>query len=1033
MAITDDSRASAPSRGDAKRSSDTRKYPAILRYGLAVAVVPLAFGANEMIPQGAFPDPFFITAVMIAAHFGGLGPALCSFLMSSVILDYYYVPPFHSLAIRPDLLPSIFQFVVPSLLGVWFIEKRREVTWLLERETEIGKRLQGELSLSEVGDALLQYLAPELDAPVAAFYSVEADGTAVRRATFAFDAAGAPASFAPGQGALGQAIKDRRARVVEVPPDYVTVGSSLGRRRASHVLVVPATDQERAHAALELGFFKKIGRTEVELLERIAESLAIAVRTANYRTQLKNLLEETTRQSDELKVQDEELRVANEELEERSRTMIDAQRKLEQQQAELEQANQTLRDQTLLLGQQNEELAGAHETVRMRSHEAERANHAKSEFLANMSHELRTPLNSSLILAKLLMEDREGNLTADQIRFAETIYSAGNDLLAMIDEILDLAKIEAGKLDLNVEDVPFAKLRDDLVRTFEPLAAERRLHFDVRLANGLPSAMRTDVQRLSQILKNLLSNAFKFTDKGQVSFVVEAAGDRVSFVVRDTGIGIAPERLGSIFEAFQQADGTTNRKYGGTGLGLTISRDLARLLGGEITVTSAHSQGSTFTLELPLELVAAQKSREAAPRRVVELPAESVPIPPLALAPSKPVASAANNKRTILIVEDDFKFAEIVAELARELQFVPKIATTADEAITAAIEQRPDGIVLDIKLPDHSGLSVLDRLKRDPRTRHIPVHVISMADYMRTALEMGAIGYMLKPIQREQIKAALQKLEAKFTRTVRRLLVVEDDLAQRDAICQLLGAEGVEIVAVGTVREALEQLRLGSLDCVVTDLALPDGSGYDLLRTMAMDEAYSFPSVVVYTGRSLSDAEEQQLRQYSSSIIVKGARSPERLLDEVTLFLHQVESTLPPERQRMLKKARHREAIFEDRQVLVVEDDVRNVFALTNVLEPKGMKVTIARNGREALEALDQNPSIDLVLMDVMMPEMDGLDATRAIRKQPKWSKLPIIALTAKAMKDDHARCLEAGASEYIPKPLDVDMLLSLLRVWIPK
>jgi CheY-like chemotaxis protein len=308
-----------------------------------------------------------------------------------------------------------------------------------------------------------------------------------------------------------------------------------------------------------------------------------------------------------------------------------------------------------------------------------------------------------------------------------------------------------------------------------------------------------------------------------------------------------------------------------------------------------------------------------------------------------------------------------------------------------------------------------------------------MADYMRTALEMGAIGYMLKPIEREQIKAALQKLEQKFTRTVRRLLVVEDDLAQRDAICQLLGTEGVEIIAVGTVNEALNELRRGSLDCIVTDLALPDGSGYDLLRTMALDEAYSFPSVVVYTGRSLSDEEEQRLRQYSSSIIVKGARSPERLLDEVTLFLHQVESQLPPERQRMLKKARHREAIFEDRQVLVVEDDVRNVFALTNVLEPKGMKVTIARNGREALDALDRNPSIDLVLMDVMMPEMDGLEATRAIRKQPKWAKLPIIALTAKAMKDDHARCLEAGASEYIPKPLDVDMLLSLLRVWIPK
>jgi CheY-like chemotaxis protein/signal transduction histidine kinase len=1036
-AVTEDTRISSASREPAKHS-DTRKYPAIVRYGVAVGVVALAFTANELIPLGAFPDSFLITGVMIAAQFGGRGPASVTFLLSSLVLDYFYVPPFHSLHIRPDLLPSIVQFVVPSLLGVWFIEKRREVTWLLERETEIGKRLQGELSLPEIGDAVLQYLAPELGAPVAAFYSVEADGTAVRRASFAFDVEGAPASFAPGQGALGQAVKDRRAQILEVPPDYVTVGSSLGRRRASQVLIVPATDDERARAALEIGFFKKIGQMEVALLERISETLAIAVRTANYRTQLKNLLEETTRQSDELKVQDEELRVANEELEERGRTMIDAQRKLEQQQAEVESANETLRDQTRLLSQQNEELAQAHQTVRLRSNEAERANHAKSEFLANMSHELRTPLNSSLILAKLLMEDRDGNLTAEQIRFAETIYSAGNDLLAMIDEILDLAKIESGKLDLNLEDVPFAKFRDDLVRTFEPLATERRLHFDVRLASSLPNAIRTDAQRVGQILKNLLSNAFKFTEKGQVSFAVESAHDRVHFVVRDTGIGIPADQLGSIFEAFQQADGTTNRRYGGTGLGLTISRDLARLLGGEITVTSTQSQGSTFTLDLPRELVAEQKLSEGVSRRAAVIPAENLTVTanlsvtqPAAM-PAPPISSAPQ-KRTILIVEDDFRFADIVAELARELHFVPTIVATADEAIASAIEQRPDGIVLDIKLPDHSGLSVLDRLKRDPRTRHIPVHVISMADYMRTALEMGAIGYMLKPIEREQIKAALQKLEKKFTRTVRRLLVVEDDLTQRDAICQLLGAEGVEIIAVGTVSEALEQLRGGSLDCVVTDLALPDGSGYDLLRTMAMDEAYSFPSVVVYTGRSLSDAEEQRLRQYSSSIIVKGARSPERLLDEVTLFLHQVESTLPPERQRMLKKARHREAIFEDRQVLVVEDDVRNVFALTNVLEPKGMKVTIARNGREALEALDRNPSIDLVLMDIMMPEMDGLAATRAIRKQPKWAKLPIIALTAKAMKDDHARCLEAGASEYIPKPLDVDMLLSLLRVWIPK
>ncbi|HEX2671021.1 MAG TPA: response regulator, partial [Polyangiaceae bacterium] len=426
-------------------------------------------------------------------------------------------------------------------------------------------------------------------------------------------------------------------------------------------------------------------------------------------------------------------------------------------------------------------------------------------------------------------------------------------------------------------------------------------------------------------------------------------------------------------------------------------------------------------------LRAPPRARETAPA-----PTSATPLAATKPAPAER-PSATNRPSAILIVEDDARFAEIVAALARELNFEPTIAASADEAIALATAQPPDGIVLDMKLPDHSGLSVLDRLKRDPRTRHVPVHVISVENHTRTALEMGAIGYVLKPVERAQIKAVLHKLEGQFTRSMRRLLVVEDDLVQRDAICQLLGGSNVELIAVSTVEEALAELRASSFDCVVTDLALPDGTGYDLLQTMANDDSCSFPSVVVYTGRSLSMEEEQRLRQYSQSIIVKGARSPERLLDEVTLFLHQVESALPPERQRMLRRVRHREAVFEDRSILIVEDDVRNVFALSNVLEPKGMKVTVARNGLEALEALERDPKLELVLMDIMMPEMDGIEATRAIRKRPEWAKVPIIALTAKAMKDDQQRCLEAGANDYIPKPLDVEMLLSLLRVWIPK
>ncbi len=1000
------------------------RLPDAVRWALPFVCVAAAVVANQLVPNGIFPAPFFIAAVMVAAHFAGTRPGVLAFVVAGALLDYYCIPPVGRFAMRQDVLPSLFQFVVPSALGLWFIQQRKNVELLLARETAVGKRLQGEHSLPEIGHALLDYLVPELGAAIAALYTVDAEGTSRRCAGYALDLGDAPATIARGQGVVGQAVLDRRTRLVTVPPDYVTVRSSLGARRPTGLVVMPAHDGRQTHAVLELGFFRKVDRGVLRLLDRVGEPIAVAIRTATFRTRLQDLLEETSLQAEELKAHEEELRTANDELEARGRTMIESQRKLEEQQIELEQTNETLQRQARLLEQHNEHLAQAHEAVRIKSESAERANRTKSEFLANMSHELRTPLNSSLILAKLLTENRGGNLTPEQIRSAETIYSAGNDLLGMIDELLDLAKIEAGKLALHNEDVPLVRVRDEIARLFEPLAAERRLGLVLHIADGVPATLHTDAHRLGQILKNLVSNACKFTDAGEVALSVTRDGDQCRFAVRDTGIGIPEAQWGVIFEAFPQADGTTNRRHGGTGLGLSISRDLAHLLGGEIAVTSTPGAGSVFTLTLPI-------GPAPAAREVAE---SGQPIAPPSLATIAPAVSApdlAIDGRLILVIEGDARFAEIVVELARELQFRTLVAATADDAIRLATAQPPDGIVLDLKLPDHSGLSVLDRLKRDPRTRHIPVHIISFADDKQAAFALGAVGYMLKPVQREQIKSALQKLETQFTRSLRRLLVVEDNLTQRDAICQLLGGDGVEIVAVGLVAEALAQLRASTFDCVVTDLALPDASGFQLLEAMAADEAYTFPSVVVYTGRTLSADEELRLRKYSSSIIVKGARSPERLLDEVTLFLHQVESLLPAERQRMLQKARHREAIFEDRSVLVVEDDVRNVFALTSALEPKGMKVIIARNGREAIEVLERCPRIDLVLMDIMMPEMDGLEATRAIRQQSKWARLPIIALTAKAMKDDHERCLQAGANDYIPKPLDINMLLSLVRVWI--
>jgi CheY-like chemotaxis protein/signal transduction histidine kinase len=985
---------------------------------IAIASPIGALIANQNIPNGLFPTPFLLSAVMITAHFSGMRAGILGFVLSFALLDYFYIPPFGTLAIDADAVAALVQFIVPAALGMWFIHKRKEVELLLARETAMAKRLQGEQSPADLGRTVLEYLAPELGAPVASFYEIDDAGTAHRRAGYAFDPQDAPETIARGAGVIGQAVRENRVQVVATPPDYLTVRSSLGHRRPTSIIVVPAHDGERAHAVVELGLFRRLDRGGARLLARIAEPIAVAVRTASYRDRLQKLLDETRRQAEAIKAQDEELRAANEELEERGQAMLESQQKLEEQQVELEQTNATLQNQASLLEQHNEDLARAQDAVKIKSETAERANRTKSEFLANMSHELRTPLNSALILARLLTENREGNLTPEQIRYAETIHAAGNDLLAMIDDVLDLAKIEAGMVDLRIEDVAVARVREDLSRTFEPIAAQRGLRFEVTVADTVPSTLRTDALRLAQILKNLLSNAFKFTEHGVVSLAIASDGDAYRFVVSDTGIGIAADQLEVIFEAFRQADGTTNRKHGGTGLGLSISRDLARMLGGEIRVDSSPGGGSTFTLSVP-------SAARAAVRATSHVPAAARAVPIRAPHPG--------SARTILVIEDDPRFADIVAELAREMQFEAVVAATVDDALRIAAERPPDGIVLDMQLPDGSGLDLLERLKHDSRTRHIPVHVISIANHTRAARDLGAIGYMIKPVEREQIRVALHRLEALFTRSMRRLLVVEPDLAERETIHDLLGGDQVEIVTVGTARDALAALGAGAFDCVVTDLSLPDASGYELLETMAGDEARAFPSVVVYTGASLTAEDEDRLRRYSSSIIVKGARAPERLLDEVTLFLHQLESALPPERQRMLKRARDREAIFEDRNILIVEDDVRNVFALTSALEPKGMKLTIARNGREALAALDRDPSIDLVLMDIMMPEMDGIEATRAVRRDTRWADLPIIALTAKAMKDDHDRCLEAGANDYMSKPLDVERLLSLLRVWLSK
>jgi CheY-like chemotaxis protein len=576
--------------------------------------------------------------------------------------------------------------------------------------------------------------------------------------------------------------------------------------------------------------------------------------------------------------------------------------------------------------------------------------------------------------------------------------------------------------------------------TFTPLTTEKGLALRIELAPGAPTRLVGDEQRLRQVVKNLVANAVKFTESGEVALRVDAApGERVRFTVSDTGIGIDPAQLDVIFEAFRQADGSTSRKFGGSGLGLSISRDLAQRMGGDISVASEPGRGSTFTLELPVdgsgyasEAPAAGAPAQAAVVRSVPPPVSAAsPKAPAATTPAVPDDRAARQRpgRLILVVEDDTVFARSLVDLAHELDFDCIVAGTADEALVLAAAHSPSGVLLDIGLPDVSGLSVLERLKRDPATRHIPVHVVSATEQGHMALELGAVGHLLKPASRERLTDAIARLEERHQRSMRRLLIVEDDADLRNNLTLLLARDQLEIVAVGSIREALENLSSATFDCLVMDLVLPDGTGYDLLEHMAASEAFAFPPVIVYTGRSLTREEEQRLRRYSKSIIIKGARSPERLLDEVTLFLHSVEASLPTDQQRLLKEARKRDAMLDGRTVLLAEDDVRNIFALTSVLEPLGVRLEIARNGREAVERLGRT-EVDLVLMDIMMPEMDGLEAMRHIRADARLADLPIIALTAKAMSDDRERCIAAGANDYIAKPIDVDKLVSLCRVW---
>ncbi|GGB97590.1 two-component system sensor histidine kinase/response regulator [Oxalicibacterium flavum] len=914
--------------------------------------------------------------------------------------------------------------------------------WLRTGQSQLAEQGIGQMALPQLGRTVLSFLAQYIESAVAALYVREEDGSLRRVATYGFSKENELIEqiVSSNETLVGQTAQGKKLiRLDNVPDNYLKVTSGLGNGKPRHMILVPLNHEGTINGVVELGFLHAPRERDIEFLQLMSSSLGMAVEAALYRRRLQDLLAETQQLNEELQVQQEELRTANEELEEQSRVLEESQANLENQKAELEQTNEQLAEQTLSLDQKNAALLDARTALEERALALQRASRYKSEFLANMSHELRTPLNSSLILAKLLADNTQGNLNEEQVKFAQTIYSAGNDLLSLINDILDISKVEAGKLELSPEAIPLHRLAESLQMIFEPLASNKQLAFEVRIENAAPLSIHTDRQRLEQILKNLLSNAVKFTDAGKVSLAIagNAEGGAV-FTVTDSGIGIATDEQEIIFEAFRQADGTTSRKYGGTGLGLSISRDLAALLGGSIEVDSTPGKGSVFTLTLPATLpaVVPEIARAPAPQTAIQpaaSPAEPAPAPVIE-SPAFPDDrdSDRNHARTVLVIEDDVSFARILYDLAHETHYRCLVSHGATDGLHMASTYLPDAILLDMGLPDGSGMTVLQALKNDSRTRHMPVHIVSASDRSEVALQMGAVGYVIKPTTREQLKEVFQKLENRFTQTTRHVLLVEDDARQRDSVTQLIMDDDVKITAVESGEEALSLLRNNVFDCMIIDLKLPDMQGEQLLQRMSEEDICSFPPVIVYTGRNLTRDEEADLLKYSRSIIIKGARSPERLLDEVTLFLHKVESELSAERQSMLRTVRSRDRVFEGRRILIVDDDVRNIFALTSALEQRGAVIEAARNGFEAIAKLDTIPDIDLVLMDVMMPGMDGLEATRRIRADARFQKLPIIAVTAKAMKDDQEQCLQAGASDYMAKPIDLDRLYSLLRVWMP-
>jgi HAMP domain-containing protein/CheY-like chemotaxis protein len=993
-------------------------------------------------------------------------------------------------------------------------EKNTEQDWLKTNLAKFSRMMQGQKDLEAVSKLIMSELTPLVSAHHGTFYIMEEEnGTPLLKliASYAYkERKHVGNRFYLGEGLVGQAALEKKPILLtNVPDDYIRITSGLGEAPPRNILVLPVLFEGEVKAVIELASFLPFSQIHQLFLDQLAESVGVVInmisanmRTAELLEQSQSLTLELQSQSEELRTQQEELKKSNSELETQAATLRTSEELLKDQQEELQQVNEELEEKASLLAEQNrkvesknEEVEAARLALEEKAEQLALSSKYKSEFLANMSHELRTPLNSLLILARLLSENKDGNLTPKQVEFAQTILTSGSDLLNLINDVLDLSKVEAGKMDVNPTDVRIPDVKEFVERSFDALAEQKGLDFHVELNTDLPPSIYTDGGRLQQVIKNLLSNAFKFTQEGSVTLTIrradkgrrfqnralEAAAEVIAFAVSDTGIGIPKDKQRLIFEAFQQADGTTSRKFGGTGLGLSISREIARLLGGEIRVESSENQGSTFTLFLPSRY----KPREDGPDRIetadmsdfmsptrqsqvggtgfggTQAASKQSVRPPLRSPASRrdqrrksagdalqymperraiPQTVIADDReqidagdRTVLVIENDQNFAKVLLDMARDKGYKGVVELDGEAGLKAARELRPDAITLDIDMPGMDGLQVLDRLKRDPETRHVPVHIISGVEKKGEGLKAGAIAYLAKPVSKEALDTAFARISTFIDTVPKSLLVVEDNEVQRQSIVELIAHDDVEITAVGSAAEALGKLHEKHFDCMVLDLGLRTGemTGFDLLEKVKSDPDNHDLPIIIYTGRELEWEDEVKIKKYAETIIVKDVKSPERLLDETALFLHRVEAKLPEQKRKMLEHLHDADSVVSGKSILVVDDDVRNIFSLTSMLEDHGMVVRFAENGRQAIDALKKDPDVDAVLMDVMMPEMDGYETTRAIREMDEFKTLPIIALTAKAMKGDREKCIAAGASDYITKPVDTEQLLSLLRVWL--